>query len=213
MDDGVGYLHVDALPKGKAQEIATQVKALQKMGARKLILDLRNCADGEEEEGIAVANLFLSHGTITYVQGQKYPREAFNADPAKTVTSLPLVVMVNKGTAGAAEVVAAAIMENARGDVVGGKTFGEGSIQKVIELPDGAAVILSVAKYYSPQGKAFQDSAVTPNVQIADSDDDAALPDDDDTNPAPANDSQSQQAPQQDEQLQKAIQVLKKKAG
>src|SRR6202790_2005864 len=136
LEDGIGYVKVDALTKGKAQEIAGKIKTLEKSGAKKLVLDLRNTSDGDESEGVATANLFLNHGTITYLQGQKFPREAFNADPAKAITSLPLAVLVNKGTAGAAEVVAAAILENARGDVVGDKTFGEGSVQKLIELPD-----------------------------------------------------------------------------
>jgi carboxyl-terminal processing protease len=210
VEDGIGYIQVDAINKGKSQEIAAKVRSLQKAGAKRLILDLRNCAEGDESEGIAVANLFLNHGTITYLQGQKYPREAFNAEPAKAITALPLAVLVNKGTAGAAEVVAAAILENARGDVVGDKTFGDGSVQKTIPLPDGSALILSVAKYYSPSGKAIQDAAVTPNIVVADSDDDAALPDDDD-NAAPA-DEEKKQPPQQDEQLHKAIQVLKTKA-
>ena len=70
-------------------------------------------------------------------------------------------------------------MENARGDVVGDKTFGSGSIQKVIDLPDGAALMLSVAKYYSPSGKALQDTAVTPNILVADSSDDFQVPDED----------------------------------
>src|SRR5579862_1239670 len=208
MNDGIGEIKVDALTKGKAQEIAAKIKALQKDGAKKLILDLRNCAEGEESEGIATANLFLNHGTITYLQGQKFPREAFNADPSKDVTNLPLVVLVNKGTAGAAEIVAAAIMENARGDVVGDKTFGEGSVQKVIEIPDGSALILSVAKYYSPSGKAIQDTAITPNLVVADADEDAPLPDDDE-NAAPADQTKKPQPPQEDEQLQKAIEVLK----
>jgi carboxyl-terminal processing protease len=211
MEDGVGYIHVDAFTKGKAQEIAAKVKDLQKSGAKKLVLDLRNCAEGEESEGVATANLFMNHGTIAYLQGQKYPREAFNADASKAITTLPLAVLVNKGTAGPAEVVAAAIMENARGDVVGDKTFGDGSVQKVIELSDGSAVILSIAKYYSPSGNAIQDKAVTPNVVVADSDDDAALPDDDDSGPVQPEDN-VKQPPQQDEQLQKAIQVLKRKA-
>ena len=116
-----------------------------------MILDLRNCAEGEESEGIATANLFLNHGVITYVQGQKYPRQAFNADPSKDVSDLPLVILVNKGTAGPAEIVAAAILENARGDIVGDKTFGDGSVQKVIEMGDGSALILSVAKYLYSQ--------------------------------------------------------------
>jgi carboxyl-terminal processing protease len=207
VEDGIGYIQVDAFTKGKSLEIANKIKALQKSGAKKLILDLRNCAEGEESEGIATANFFLNHGTITYLQGQKYPREAFNADPSKAVTNLPLAVLVNKGTAGPAEVVAAAILENARGDVVGDKTFGDGSIQKTIELQDGSALILSIAKYYTPAGKAIQDTAITPNVLIADTDDDAALPDEDENTAPP--DETKKPPPQQDEQLHKAIEVLK----
>ena len=179
LDDGIAQIRVDALTKGKSQELANKIKAVQKSGAKKLILDLRDCAEGDEAEGVATANLFLNHGTITYLQGQKYPREAFNAEPSKAITTLPLVVLVNKGTAGPAEVVAAAILENARGDVVGDKTFGDGSVQKLIELPDGGALILSIAKYYSPQGKAIQDAAVTPNVLAADVNDDTPVPDED----------------------------------
>jgi carboxyl-terminal processing protease len=207
MDDSIGYVKVDALVPGKAQEVALRIKSLQKQGAKKLILDLRNTAEGEESEGVATANLFLNHGTITYLQGQKYPRQAFNADPQKAITSLPLVVLVNRGTAGPAEIVASAILENARGDVVGDKTFGEGAIQKVLEIPDGSALILSIAKYYSPSGKALQDSAVTPNILVADSDDDAALPDEDQQS-APSDEAKPQRPPQ-DDQLQKAIEVLK----
>jgi len=211
VEDGIGYIRVDAFTKGKSQEIATKIKALQKSGAKKLILDLRNCAEGDESEGIATANLFLNHGTITYLQGQKYPREAFNADATKDITNLPVAVLVNKGTAGPAEVVAAAILENARGDVVGDKTFGDGSVQKTIEMQDGSALILSVAKYYTPGGKAIQDNSITPNVLVADAEDDGAAPDDDQESAAPE-DNVKKPPVQQDEQLQKAIQVLKSRA-
>src|SRR5881296_3766869 len=210
VEDQIGYIQVDAFNKGKTSEIANKIKTLQKSGAKKLILDLRNCAEGEESEGISTANLFLNHGTITYLQGQKYPREAFNADPSKAITALPLVVLVNKGTAGAAEVVAAAVLENARGDVVGDKTFGDGSVQKTIELPDGSALILSVAKYYSPGGKAIQDTAVTPNIVVADNDDDGAAPEDEDNTAPPVE--EKKQVPQQDEQLNKAVEILKSRA-
>lgn len=205
--DGIAVIRVDTLTKGKSQEIANKIKAVQKDGAKKLILDLRNCAQGDETEGIATANLFMNHGTITYLQGQKYPRESFNADAGKAITNLPLVVLVNRGTAGAAEIVASAILENARGDVVGDKTFGEGSVQKVIELPEGSALILSVAKYYTPSGKAIQDTAVTPNVLVADADEDAAVPDEDE-NAQPSEETKKPVNPQ-DDQLQKAIEVLK----
>jgi len=208
MEDGIGYIKAEALTKGKVQEITSKVKSLEKEGAKKILLDLRNCAEGDEQEGIATANLFLNHGTITYLQGQKFPREAFNADPSKDITNLPLAVLVNRSTSGAAEIVAAAILENARGDVIGDKTFGDGSVQKTIELPDGGALILSVAKYYSPSGKAIQDSAVTPNVLVADASDDAIVTDDDDGGAAaPEEDAKPKNTV--DDQLNKAVEVLK----
>jgi carboxyl-terminal processing protease len=210
MANNVGYIQVDAFPEGKSQEIAAKIRDLQKQGAQKLVLDLRNSAGGEESEGVATANLFLDHGIITYLQGQKYPRQAFNADAAKEITKLPVVVLVNRGTAGPAEIVAAAILENARGDVVGDKTFGDGSVQKLIEMPDNSALILSVAKYYSPSGKAIQDVAVTPNVMVADStaDDDAGLPDED-GQPAAEDKKDVKPKNQTDDQLNKALEVLK----
>jgi carboxyl-terminal processing protease len=100
--DNAGYIQVDSFPEGESQEIATRIRDLQKQGAKKIVLDLRNAAGGAESEGIATANLFLDHGTITYLQGQKYPRQAFNADPAKDITKLPVAVLVNRGTAGPA---------------------------------------------------------------------------------------------------------------
>ena len=119
-----------------------------------------------------------------------------------------MAVLVNRGTAGPAEIIASAILENARGDVVGDKTFGDGSVQKLIDMPDGAALILSIAKYYTPNGKAIQDAAVTPNFVIADStEDDSALPDEDQQ---AAPDEQNQKPKNQtDEQLKKALEVLK----
>ncbi len=211
LDGGIGYIKVSALTKGKADEIAARIKELEKGGANKLILDLRNVAMGEEDEGIATANLFLNHGVITYIQGQKYPRKTFDADPSKAITNLPtlpLAVLVNRGTAGPAEIVAAAVLENNRGDVVGDKTFGVGSVQNLINLPDGSALILSVAKYYSPSGKAIQDTAVTPNVLVADQDDDSLLPDD--TEPE-ANPSEERKPGKDDDQLHRAIELLKGK--
>jgi len=209
MEDNVGYIKADGFPKGRAQEIAGKIKELQKQGAKKFVLDLRNSGDGDEQEGIDTANLFINHGLITYVQGQKYPRQNFDADPAKVITSAPLVVLVNRSTAGPAEIIASSVLETARGDVVGDKTFGTGSLQKVIELPDNSALILSIAKYFTPSGKAIQDSAVTPNILVADNLDDFTGPDDDtDTNQP---ETKQPKANQPDEQLRRAIEVLKNK--
>ena len=208
--DNTGYIKPVVLTKGKAQEIANKIKSLQKQGAKKLILDLRNDADGDEEEGVAVANLFLSKGMIAYLSGQKFTRVNYNADPQKKATDLPLVVLVNRGTAGPAEVVAAAILDNARGDVLGDKTFGDGSVQKLIEVPDGSALLLSVAKYYTPNGKVIQENGITPNIQVAATDDLIPVSDDED-NPGSTEEPQKTQ-PKEDEQLNRAIEVLKNKA-
>lgn len=209
MEDNIGYIKVITFTKGRTQEIANQVKAAQKSGARKLILDLRNCGAGDEQEGIATANLFLNHGMIAYLQGQKYSKQTFTAEASKAITNLPLVVLVNKGTAGAAEIVAASVLENARGDVLGDKTFGDGAVQKLFPLPDGSAVMISIAKYYSPSGKAIQDTAVTPNILVADNDD-YASPDDDAEN-TDTTQPDVREKNQPDEQLRRAVEVLKNK--
>lgn len=208
-EGNIGYIKVDALTAGKAQEIANKIKTLQTHGVNKLILDLRDCSAGDEKEGVAVANLFLTHGVITYLQGQRYPKEIFNADQNKAITGLPLVVLVNRDTAGPAEIVAAAVLGNARGDVLGDKTFGIGSVQKVIDVPDGSALILSIAKYYTPDGKAIQDTGITPNIQVADNLDDFIVPDEDNAPSAAEEEKKPQRTLQNDEQLQRAIEVLK----
>jgi carboxyl-terminal processing protease len=205
----IGYVRAEGFPKGRAQEIAGLVRELQKNGAKKLILDLRNSGDGDVSEAVATANLFLNHGQIAYLEGQKYPRQSFAADASKAVCSLPLVVIVNHSTAGAAEVVAGAVLDNARGDVLGDKTFGTGSIQKTIDLQDGGALILSIAKYYTPSGKAFQDTAITPNVMVADKADDFIAPEDSDVTPD-ENEKPEPKKAQPDEQLRRAIEQLNK---
>jgi carboxyl-terminal processing protease len=209
MNGEVGVVKAVVLTKGKAQEISDKIKSLQKKGAKKLVLDLRNDAMGDEEEGVAVANLFLNKGTIGSLQGQKYDKVTYTADPQKKITDLPVVVLVNRGTAGAAELVASAIQDNSRGDVLGDKTFGEGSVQKLIEVPDGSALILSVAKYYTANGKVIQDTGITPNVLVASTDDVVAVSDDDDST-GPSDEPQKTQ-PKEDEQMRRALELLNKK--
>jgi carboxyl-terminal processing protease len=144
------------------------------------MLDLRYCSLGPIDEGIALSNLFMDSGLITYSQGQKVARQDHSAVASKAVTKLPLVVLVNRGTAGAAEVAAGALLDSKRAQLVGEPTYGDAAIRKAITMDDGGAVILSVAKYYLPSGKAIQDVHVTPNVlqaettAIIENDDDPA---------------------------------------
>jgi carboxyl-terminal processing protease len=207
--DNTGVIKALALTKGKAADVAAKIKSLQSKGAKRFVLDLRYDSEGDEEEGVAVANLFLGKGTIATLQGQKVEKVVYTADPQKKITDLPVAVLVNRGTAGAAEVVAAAIQDNLRGDVVGDKTFGEGSVQKLIEVPDGSALILSVAKYYTSNGKVIQDTGITPNVLVAANDDILAVSDDDDSSTP---DEPQKTQPKEDDQLRRAIEVLKAKA-
>jgi carboxyl-terminal processing protease len=166
MPDDVGYIRPETLSDAKVKEIATDLRDLQSKGAKKLVLDLRQCAVGEPEDGIALADLFLDKGLVTYLQGQRKPRQDFKADPSKVVWKLPVVVLTNRGTADAAEVAAAALEDNKRAQVVGERTYGDASLRRALTMEDGSAIILSVAKYYSPAGKAIQDSGVTPNEVV-----------------------------------------------
>lgn len=206
MQDQVGYIQVRAIVPGTVSEIAAAVKDLENQGAKKLILDLRYCGSGAPEDGIGVANLFQEKGLIAYVQGQRYTRQEFQADPAKAITKLPLVVLTNRGTAAGAEVAAAALLDSKRAEqVVGERSYGDASVRQAISMDDGGAIILSVAKYYSPTGKAIQDVYVTPTVPVAEPE--AAGAADEEEEVAPPEEQQAPEKPGEDPILKKALEV------
>jgi carboxyl-terminal processing protease len=207
------YLKPEILDHDHVQQVEAKLRAMQKAGNKKVLLDLRDVAAGDMAEATRLANLLLKDGTIATLEGQKFPKQVFTADPAKAVqANAPVVVLVNRGTAGPAELVAAALRDNKRADVVGEKTFGEGAQQKTFELPDGSALILSVAKYEAPSGKKLQDEGVTPDVTVASGADEGAGVDEDTpvdtTTPVPV----KKPSVQVDEQLTRALDILKAKA-
>jgi carboxyl-terminal processing protease len=205
------YLKPGALDHEHVQEIETKLKGMQKAGNKKVLLDLRDVAAGDMTEATRLANFLLKSGTIATLEGQKVEKQIFVADASKAInTTAPVVVLVNRGTAGPAELVAAALMDNKRAELVGEKTFGEGAQQKTFELPDGAALILSVAKYESPSGKKLQDDGVTPGVLVASNSDDGGTADDDAV-PAEAPKPAAKPSVSVDEQLNKALDLLKSK--
>ena len=163
----IGYLRIPRFVEGVSAATRERLKSLEARGARKLVLDLRNCGGEAFEEGVGVANLFLDHGVIAYSEGQKSPRKEFVADPGKVASSLPLAVLQNLGSASAAEIVSVAIKENRRGDIVGVRSFGKASVQELFALPGGAAVSLSVYKYYSQSGQVIQARGVAPDHEVA----------------------------------------------
>ncbi|HEY3824051.1 MAG TPA: S41 family peptidase [Bryobacteraceae bacterium] len=219
----IGYVKIAAMGYGRVKEVSSAVADLQKQGAKKLILDLRYSASGTPEDGVELANLFLDKGLITYSLGQKSPRKDYDADPKRDITTLPLVVMTNRGTAAAAEVAAAALQGDKRASLVGERTYGDASILRPITMDDGSAIILSIAKYYSPDGKSIQDNGVTPEELVAEAEPlGSDIDDDSDAAPAPAiigSDKKAGQAvagggetkPAEDLILQKAIEVAQKK--
>ncbi len=207
LESGLGYIKVTTMSTAKVKEVATAVQDLQKQGAKKLILDLRYCATGDPEDGAELANLFLDKGLITYSVGQKRPRKDYNADPKKAITTLPLVVVTSRGTATAAEVAAAGLQGEKRAALVGERTYGDASVLRPITMEDGGAVILSVAKFYSPDGKSIQDNGVTPENVVIDPDAGAGDPEEDDATPAPS--TPAAKKPGDDVILKKAIEVAK----
>jgi carboxyl-terminal processing protease len=202
LPDGIGYIQVPTTQAGKSREVAAALAELENQGARKLVLDVRGSALGEPAEGIAIADLFLNKGLITYLQGQRVTRQNFEAEASRTVWGHPTVVIVNRGTAGGAEIVASALLDHKRAEVVGERTYGDAALRKPVLLDDGAAVILSVAKYYSPSAKAIQDHGVTPSVPMAESE--PTLETDDDTERLERPERKSEE----DRLLKRAIEVL-----
>lgn len=168
------YVRVAALDAGKADELRAKLADLDRDGVRKIVLDVRGCALGDVSEGIAAARLFLPSGVIATLKGQTVAKQEFDADPTKVVWKNPMVVLTSGATSGAAEVLAAAISGNKRGDVVGERTFASASQQKLIQLDDGAAVNITVAFYYTPAGKSIPEDGVAPTVEVANSPEDPA---------------------------------------
>ncbi len=206
------YLKPGVLDHEHAQQMEAKLKGMSKAGNKKILLDLRNVAAGDMVEATRVANFFLSSGTITSLEGQKVQKQTFAAEPSKVINgTAPVVVLVNRGTAGPGEVVAAALADNKRAELVGEKTFGEGAQQKTFELPDGSALILSIAKYETPAGKKLQDEGVTPAVLVASAQEEVAA-EDENAAAKPAETPSAKPSVSVDEQLTKALDLLKAKA-
>jgi carboxyl-terminal processing protease len=191
------YLKPGELTASRVDQIAALLKEAGKYS--KVLLDLRDSASGDPHEGVRLANFFVKQGTLASLEGQTYPRQSFSADPAQFITGAPLAVLINRGTYGPAELTAAAIEDAGRGDVVGERSYGEGVVQKTIDLPDGAALLLTVAKYETPTGKKIQDEAVTPSVLVQTAGEEM--------------EEEAAPQPKSDDALDRALELLKAKNG
>jgi carboxyl-terminal processing protease len=199
VEGDIGYLRVPSFASGTTAQIRDDLAELHRQGADKLILDLRDCAYGNDQEGISTAQLFVNSGTITSLKGQTISAVVSSADPSKVAWTQPVTVLIGNGTAGAAEIVSSAIADNHRGETVGDRTYGIASLQKLIQLDDGSALILTVANYYTPAGKEIPAEGVVPTQPVH-----PALGDIADLEQAPAPPSSSLDDPV----VKKAVEIL-----
>jgi len=218
------YIKPTVLDREHVQQVESKLKKMSSTNTKKILLDLRDVSTGDNAEALRMANLFIKTGTLAMLEGQKVAKQTFTADPGKNVNATaPMVTLVNHGTAGPAELVAGALLDSKRSELVGEKTFGDGSQQRTFELPDGSALIMSVAKYETPSGKKFQDDGLTPPVAVASAQEIALANDDDDddtgdgaastatVNSSKPNIPKAAPGPKSDEQLNKGLELLKAK--
>jgi len=161
-DPDILVLRFPSLDAGRADEVRNRLLDAEKQGVHKVVLDLRECGRGPVSEAISMARLFVPSGMLTTLRGQTVSTQVFSADPKQVVWRGPVSVLIDVTTSGAAEVLASSIAANHRGDVVGERTFGMASEQKLVTLDDGSALILTVANYYNPGGKSILEEGVTP---------------------------------------------------
>jgi carboxyl-terminal processing protease len=180
-DPDVLALRLTSLDPGRADDVRARLLEAEKQGVKKVILDLRECGRGPSTEAVAVARLFIPNGTIATLRGQTVSAQTMAAEPSKVVWKGPVSVLIDGTTSGAAEVLASAIVANKRGDVVGERTFGLASEQKLITMDDGSALFLTVANYFNPAGKPILEDGVEPTEVVRataenedDGDDDSA---------------------------------------
>jgi carboxyl-terminal processing protease len=166
IEPGYGYIKIRNFQVDTSEAVR---KAMQKMGTVKgLILDLRYNPGGLLDQAITVSDLFLSEGKIVYTDGRRpEDRTEYVAHTKEgTFEGFPMVVLINGGTASAAEIVSGALQDNKRAVIVGVRSFGKASVQTIRPLSDGSALKLTIARYYTPSGRSIQAKGIEPDVVV-----------------------------------------------
>jgi carboxyl-terminal processing protease len=211
--DDTLVLRLESLDAGRAEEVRAKLAEAEKQGVHNVILDLRECGRGPVSEAVSVARFFVPSGTIATLRGQTVSQQTFSAEPKQNIWKGSVSVLIDATTSGAAEVLASAIVSNHRGNVVGERTFGLASEQKMITLDDGSALILTTANYYNPSGKSILEEGVTPTEVVHAAADDDNDVDDDTAAPDTNNKKEAPQGPRplspEDPVYHKALELLK----
>jgi carboxyl-terminal processing protease len=178
-DPDILVLRLPSLDIGRTDDVRNKLVDAEKQGIHKVVLDLRECGRGPVTEAVSVARLFVPSGTLSTLRGQTISTQVLSAEPNKVVWKGPVSVLIDGTTSGAAEVLASAVVANHRGDVVGERTFGLASEQKLITMDDGSALFLTVANYYNAAGKPILEDGVEPSEVVRATADDDSDGDDD----------------------------------
>jgi len=163
---GIGYIRVADVGPKTADHVKEASSDLQKNGAAKLIVDVRRASGGEIDNGIALARLFVAHGTLAIRESRDAGRDTIAAQSGDGAISLPMAVLVDTGTSGAAEVFAAAVSGNQRANLIGEHTIGRAATQRLVKLPDGSGLWLSTSRYLTPAGTPLQEKGLEPDVAV-----------------------------------------------
>lgn len=168
LEGGVGYVQITEFAEHTGDQFAKALEGLLKQGASSLVLDLRNNPGGLLDAAVEVAELFFKKGElVVYTQGRKPgDREDYRSEIDGPPLELPLAVLINSGSASAAEVVTGALKDTGRAVVVGERSFGKGSVQSVFKLKNGEGLRLTTARYYTPSGVSIHEKGVTPHVEV-----------------------------------------------
>jgi len=166
LDDDTGYVKVADVTPETGEALRGQVEALQRSGATRLVLDLRDSAWGDPEDAVGIAEPFLKGGPVAKRVGRTLPEELLQADPAHSVWTGPLAVLIDSGTAGPSEVAAAALLDAGHAKVVGEHTFGRAAVSRTVPLPEGG-LVLTVGKFMSPNGTSIHGEGIEPSVPVA----------------------------------------------
>ncbi|WP_345977183.1 S41 family peptidase [Sulfurimonas sp. HSL3-7] len=166
IDDNILYIRVTSFDKKVVEDVSTAIKKHQS-DTKGIILDLRNNPGGLLDQAVGLVDLFVDSGDIVSQKGRDTrENETYKAHADKTLTKVPLIVLVNGGSASASEIVSGALQDHKRGVILGTKTFGKGSVQVILPVTDTDAIKLTVARYYLPSGRTIQAVGVTPDITV-----------------------------------------------
>ncbi|MCX6052445.1 MAG: S41 family peptidase [Campylobacterales bacterium] len=164
--DNLLYVRVTSFDKKVAEDVAKAIKA-KKATTKGIILDLRNNPGGLLDQAVDLVNLFVDEGEIVSQKGRnEIDNKVYKASPSATITKVPMVVLINAGSASASEIVAGALQDHKRAILVGENTFGKGSVQVVLPITEDEALKLTIARYYLPSGRTIQAVGVKPDIEV-----------------------------------------------